>query len=160
MKRIMLSILCLLIVGVGSAMAGTWAITINESGIGSFNSLTVQMISGGPFAPPTFTNFSVGGWSSNDYPNATASGPAANRLTFNLNFGGGISAPLAFDFAALNNGIVVQYGRGTWDGSQLKIEYLPIADYRPPVNVPEPSFALLLGIGLGTLGLVAWRRKN
>ncbi len=175
MKKIALLSFCMLVLGSGSAVAGiidtgpiilgnSWSQGFYETGIGFFNMMNVQMISGGPFEVPTFSSFRdstlAGTWTSNSSPNATANGSAVDYLTFNLNFEGVSATPLTFNFAAFSDQVLREYAHAVWNGNTWTITGLPLADYTPPMNVPEPGLALLLGIGFGVVSSVACRFRR
>ena len=160
MKRITLFALCMLVLCSGSAVAGTWTpwtgfFTISE-GTTDFNHIALLNISGGSVfgvqALPTDPNdyrygFQYegrgwdGSWKSTIANPTTASGDLENMLMFDVNFIGDPALPLQFYVDVYN---------GETHLDHVEFEYVP--------NVPEPSLMLLLGIGLGAVVLMMWRR--
>ena len=100
---------------------GSWSQAFNESGVGPFTGVSVQMSAGDTFESLTHYGLPAG-WSvvyespGGGFPTlATASGPARTSMDWNIRFAGANSNPLVFDFAAFDAaGNVVNSAHAVW----------------------------------------------
>jgi len=132
---------------------GSWAQAFNETGVGQFDAMVLQIVSGGPFEAPAFRDLATG-WTTTDNATQTAawaSGPDSGNMTFNIWFQGGSSSPLTFNFWALHDGKVLEGAQAYWNGGGWAIT--PLAGAAPAADpIPEPltmasAFLAIAGLG-------------
>jgi len=149
---------------------GSWDQAFNESGVGSFDTIEVYMLSvGDNFKNMVFRNFTNGGWSdwadlaseSLETSHAVASGPSLTNLTFNIHFAGDKADSLEFNFLAWAGEDLKEAANAKWEGGRWLITaFTAASNYTSPNSnapVPEPATMLLLGSGL--VGLASFRKK-
>jgi hypothetical protein len=108
-----------------------WTAGFSESGVGSFDHLRVEWLSGTTFAPPFFMNFSVrpqgaptsdsGGWATASgglRDAAAASAAATDRLAFEVVFSQPQNNPLRFLFHAWQGDTLRDLARVDWSGTR------------------------------------------
>jgi len=142
---------------------GSWGQRFEESGVGPFDYVRCDWVSGNMFrVPNVFLNFTSG---SNWIPihhstqMADATGPARTTLQWDIYFQGSKSDPLSFKFAAYNGEDTWRESvLASWSGSRWSYVSLDQNEWDPGV-APEPSALLLLGAGLGVVGLVCRLRR-
>lgn len=141
----------------------SWGQRFQESGVGQFDFLAVQMNSSGDaFEAPVFRNFSAGGWSSvfNSSTLATASGTSLTSLEFDLIFAGANTNSLEFTFVAFRGNTLLESARASWNGSGWSVTagaWTPSRQSLENLVVPVPGAALLGVLGLGIAGWVKRR---
>ena len=132
--------------------------------------LGVQMISADDFESPVFRNFNdwdnPGEWSNVVLPNpakqGAATGPQLQYMQFSINFTGNVN-PVQFDFVEFLGCETTQVTRVTrTDGGNWTYQARDKTSYsKGDFVVPEPaSIAIWSLIGLGFVGLRAWRRRS
>jgi hypothetical protein len=176
-----LAVLVLVLAGAGTASAisvigdpiddASWTQQFNESGVGNFDHLQVDMLTGtleNTLTMPAFRGFSVTnkGWknmtTSSPATVGVAEGIAVNNLNFYVYFNGlkndwKPASPLTFVFTAWNGGNCMEQALATWNGSSWSFTtQAPSEKYAAPVPEPVTICGLLLGIG----GLVRYTRKR
>jgi hypothetical protein len=121
------------------------------------------MISGPPtgFEIPGFSGLPGGWYIGNQGATLVgAAGPSTSNMTWAINFLGLQSTPLEFYFFAYYQGGLKDSADAVWNGSWA-IGSVPsgyvVPD--PKVFVPEPNMIILLGIALGAVALLAFRRE-
>jgi len=138
---------------------GSWSQGFNETGVGSFDLVAVQMVSpGDSFEHWTHSSFSTGGWST-VYENpsalpilATATGPGVTSLTWYIKFAGPSSNPLVFDFVAFRGDVRLESAHASWSGSGWTITGGSWNPTRAEL-VPVPAAVLLGMLGLSLAGV-------
>ncbi len=147
------------VVAVGSPyVTNSWGQRFNESGVGSFDFVALQLVQNGPFETPAMRNFSVASWAlTYDTPSlALASGVALTSLDFDIVFEGSKSTSLVFNFFAFWGDSLLEALRVSWSGSGWS--YASISANLPTrsgleqqaasaVPTPEPVSLLLLSLG-------------
>jgi hypothetical protein len=145
---------------------GSWTQRFYETGVGSFDTMEIFMMTDDEFEPPGFSDFDISGWTSNfirsDY--VYASGTPNTLLYFNIRFDGVSSDSLIFDFIAWKDGISdspLEVAEAKWTGSNWIITG---KDYDPSLynrSIPEPGILFLLGpMFIVLLGLSFKTRKE
>jgi hypothetical protein len=135
---------------------------------GSYDFLGVSMISGGPLESAAFRNFSLASWTTpttvGNVPGASASGPVASNMQFDLVFAGNSYTPLDFQFEAYNGTAMVDSAIAHWNGGwsftpisrQIGRENFP----QTTVATPEPTTIIIWSL-LGALAVTTgWRRRE
>jgi hypothetical protein len=139
---------------------GSWSQGFNESGVGNFDRMQVDWLSGTMFEPPTFTSL-ASGWNvvyENGGRNAVALGTAIDNMTFNIHFTGNSADGVSFQFTAFNGTVVKESARATYNGGwNFAASGSPA---KLPSEVPEPGTLLMLGIVLGLGGTIAMKRHR
>jgi len=134
--------------------SNSWSQLFNESGVGNFDQMVVQNVSGSLFEAPTFTGM-AGGWTNVGGTTAAwASGGDQMNMYFYINFSGTESA-VTFNFWALDNGVEKEAAQAYYPGSGGYGAWVinPLVDAAPPTNpVPEPltmasAFFVIAGLG-------------
>jgi hypothetical protein len=145
----------------GPGVGDSWTQAFNESGVGNFDLVAVNMVTAGDsFEHSTHSGFSVGGWSllyeNNGGINptlASASGPSVTSLTWNIKFAGDTSNTFAFDFVAFKSGKdeIAERAHAVWNGGWT----ITAGTWNPTRAdvVPVPAAVLLGMLGLGAAGL-------
>ena len=156
------------LISVGETIVGTsWSQAFNESGVGNFDLVAVNMVSAGDyFESPTHSGFDVGSWAllyENNTPTtitlASASGPSTTSLTWNIQFAGDSSNSLNFDFVAFNGETIAESVNADWNGGWT----MTTGTWSPSRSevVPEPGTLMLLSLaGLSGLAMVWIRRRR
>jgi len=127
----------------------SWGQKFREAGVGAFDTMIIQIVAGGPFPVPAFKNFNKAGWTSHgDLQLAWAVGPDQTDMTFDIQFEGLKSTPLAFNFWALNDGVTLEGTHAGWTGN--KWNFTTLSGSAPAV--PEPltmasAFFAIAGLG-------------
>jgi hypothetical protein len=156
-----------------------WAQRFSEDGIyggsdHSFDFIGLTMISapdGDSFQSPAMYSFSRSGWEleyQDDPVHPTLAGysgpdvPLGGRLAFEIEFAGGISNPLVFDFVAFSGDEAlawrVEWGADWWcwpisDHGYTRETFM----FMPPPGVPAPAAVLLGLVGVG--GFAVLKRR-
>jgi hypothetical protein len=186
---ILSSVAALLLLTAGSAFAdliaigdpvegGSWAQRWQESGVGNFDALAVQMMTTGDSfehntARASFSSFSSGsGWSLlfentpqtplPQYPTiASASGPAVTLLQWDLQYSGSKSGnPFSFDIVSFRGDDIVDAAHISWNGAGAWTitPYAPSEGWNPSREaIPAPAALVLGAIGLGLAGWIKRR---
>lgn len=156
------------LVASGNPLPGnSWGQRFNERGVGPFDLVAVQMVSGGTFKSPTHRSFSVGGWSNglewggaSPYQ-ATAFGPSTSNLTWAIWFDTLQSTPIVFDFVAFNGNVKLEEARASWSGSAWSIQ--ASSSWNPTrgelTSIPLPTPMALAVVGMAAVGL-AYRKRR
>jgi hypothetical protein len=169
MNKKMLKLILVLAVGIVICLpciASAWTYRIGDDG--QWNGLHYDIdkfeffiISGGPFADPSQTDFSVSGWHATlvNPQYSLATGPGADSLYWTFNFAGPSTGTIILDWLAYSGGGLLGDVRVTITGTGGSFSYVNTVD--PPSYdrsaIPLPATILLLGTGL--LGLVGLRRQ-
>jgi len=117
----------------------SWTQGFNESGVGSFDQMVIQIKLGGPFEASAFRNLATD-WTTTDNITQTAawaSGPDSTNMTFNIAFQGSSADALTFKFWALDGIIVREGALAVWNGSGWVFSGLDPSDV-PPSSDPGP----------------------
>jgi len=151
------------LVPVGGAVGSDWSQEFNESGVGNFNWLQVEMVTGS-LVNPAFTGFSSPGWlyaAGDEVTDVAYSGPASTNLDWYINFAGPSSTPLTFYFQAYDGSNLVDSAIAGWTGSGWQI-----ADPGGPQSrqitspvLPEPISMIFFGTGLVAVSGYVSRRR-
>jgi len=140
---------------------GSWLQGFNESGVGNFDLVAVNMVTAGDsFENQTHSGFNVSGWSllyqNNGGLNptlASASGPGVSSLTWNIKFAGDQSNQFAFDFVAFKSGEdkIAESAHAVWNGGWT----ITTGTWTPTRAevVPVPAAVLLGILGLSVAGI-------
>ena len=142
------------LISVGEIVVGnSWSQGFNETGVGNFDLVAVEMLSAGDsFETPAHSGFSDGSWALlyEDTPPtptlASASGTATNNLTWSINFTGDSSNPLIFNFVAFNGESLLECANAVWNGGGWSITAGTWNPSRSDV-LPEPATICLLAFG-------------
>lgn len=160
------------VIAVGEAFEGnSWGQAFNETGVGLFDMMAVQQVSGALFEAPVFRSFDQAGWTttplSGDTTWATASGPSVTNLNFAMEFTGNQSDSIVFEFAAFRGTDILEAARASWNGGSWSIAAIgnpawamAAAQSAAVVDTPEPTSLLAWSLFGLTLGGVTWRRRN
>ncbi len=161
------------ITAIGDPIEGnSWGQGINESGVGTFDMIAAQIVSGGPLEAQVFRSISVAGWT--DQPTAgvglnrtlgIAQGPLTTNITFNLWFIGSSSTPLSVNLFAYRGSTLVDSALASWSGHNWTFTNgaspTPTAEALNASIVPEPASLVvwsMLGLAIGSAGF--WRRRK
>lgn len=150
------------LLAVGDGWEGnSWAQRFQEDGVGPYDFVRVDWISGSQFEVPVLRNFSNGGWVDgwSGLTSGSAQGPAATWSQFDVNFLGAKSTPLAFYFTAYNGTTLKESVKAVWNGSGWAITG---SGWNPGTAspIPEPATLVLLGTALGMTGILGRRRRK
>lgn len=144
---------------------GSWGQGFRESGVGDFDFVRVDWVSGSKFALPVHANLPSGwtttNWWSWEFAEG-AYGPARDDMTWNLKFQDPKSAPTKFVFTAWYGQTLKEEATASWSGSGWSISASSTwptgANPRTP-PVPEPGTAILAALAVGTMVLVRRIRR-
>ena len=153
---------------IGDPIEGdSWTQAFNETGVGPFDLVAVQMASSGDlFESPTHRGLPSGWQVIENHPIhptlATAYGAAKTNMTWTIAFAGPKSNPLEFDFVAFNGDTLLEKANAKWSGSGWIITsgiWTPTLDeLMNPQMIPAPGAILLGSIGIGLVGYLRRRR--
>jgi hypothetical protein len=152
----------------GGSADAAWVQRFNESGVGAFDHLQMQIEAPAGFATPSGINgFSLSGWADtyNDGNLLIANGVPAGNLSFNLRFDSPRNTSLTFYFQAwlgdiLKEEATVNWGGGSWKIGTTTAWSAPRQESAVVSSVPAPSTLLLTGAGLIAIGYVRRRRSR
>jgi hypothetical protein len=170
MNKKMLNLILVLALGMLiclPSIASAWTYRIGEDGQWggqhyAIDKMEFFIISGGPFADPSQTDFSAAGWHATlvNPQYSLATGPGAGSLYWTFNFAGPADESVTLDWLAYSGGNLLGDVRVTFTGPGGSFTY----DTSPVSNpasyydrAPLPATILLLGTGL--LGLIGLRRQ-
>ena len=149
---------------------GSWAQEFNEKGVGQFNQMAVQMLTGAGFEAPAFSAFHSTGWTNTNnnsvYAVAAKGAGYDTDMNFDLNFLGSSSSPLSFVFVAYKDEVKLEYAKAVWNGGWTITGFVlsdaptwqTMAD---AAAVPEPTTIIVWSLlGLVAAGYGVWRRKR
>lgn len=146
--------------------ASAWSYDIGDDG--QWNGTHYELdkfefftITGGTFAAPPQTNFSLPGWGAilvNPHY-SLATGPGAGSLSWTFNFAGAAGDPVTLDWLAYSDGMLVGAARVTLVNNSFSYVNLSSLDtsYDRTQAVPIASTLLLFASGLAGLGLLGRR---
>lgn len=145
-----------------------WVQRFNESGVGSFDHLQMQIAAPAGFVAPTGINgFSLSGWAQtyNDGNLLIANGVSTSNLNFNVRFDGQRNTPLTFYFQAWDGNVLKEEASVSWGGSGWNIGAstawsAPRQESAVVSSVPAPAAWLLTGMGLIGIVWVRGRRAR
>ncbi len=177
MKAVLLLLLVGLIACVPHAQAFTplggpiegnsWSQAFREYGVGSYDFMRVDWISGGRFESPAFSAFSVGGWSlaweGPLWAAAEASIQTTSDMTFYLKFQGNPADQPEFYFSAWLGDTWRETASAKYNGASWIISsstWKPDNPREDPGVVPEPLTVVLIASGLAGSALLQRRRRS
>lgn len=147
---------------------GSWYQTFNESKVGKFDLLAVQLVSSGPLEAKVFRNFTVGGWTDqptgysppSDRALGIATGPATKMMTFEIWFAGtAATTSVKFNYfgyhgdTLVDSALASRPAGGSWSFSSVTTPIPTAAELRASI-VPEPGSLIVWSL-LGSCFLAA-----